>query len=200
MLQAAPPAVPACVPSGAAVVAASGPLAAYRDGHRLFACRDGAPVRRQAISDRPDCNDEYCAADAVVALTGSCVAVRSDVEDRYYGDSSGLTLYDVRRRRSWRFQLKLQEGLGPPLGPDVRTSLASVVLGPGCALAYINSLGAGRESEVRTADARGRLLQARGTDIDPASLRRSGTTITWTQAGATRGARLAGAPRWRHPG
>jgi hypothetical protein len=192
-------AAPACVPSGADVVAESGPLAVYSGlGTRLIACRDSASgVRRRTVGSTSFCEDGgECQADRVLAVTGSCVAVQSYRTDRYHNDSWSLVVWDVRQTRGWSYGLRLTPPSDPPPDLDTVHPIPVVTLGPGCAVAYINTLGAGQPAEVRTADSHGRRLQARSVDIDPASLRRSGSTIMWTEAGATRTAPLAGAPSW----
>jgi hypothetical protein len=195
-------AAPACVPGGADVVAESGPLAVYSGSDtRLIACRDSASgSRRRTVGSTSFCEDGAdCEADRVLAVTGSCVAVQSYKTDRYHNDSWSLVVWDIRQTRGWAYGLRLAPPSGPPPDLDAVHPIPAVTIGPGCAIAYINTLGAGQPAEVRTADSHGRLLQARSVDIDPASLRRSGPTITWTQAGATRTAPLSGAPSWRRP-
>jgi hypothetical protein len=195
-------AAPACVPSGADVVTQSGPLAVYSGSDkRLIACRDGASgVRRRTVGYTSFCEDGAdCEADRVLAVTGSCVAVQSYRTDRYHNDSWSLVVWDVRQTRGWSYGLRFTPPSSPPPDLDTVHPIPAVTVGPGCAIAYINTLGAGQPAEVRTADCHGRRLQARSVDIDPASLRRSGSTITWTEAGAIRTAPLAGAPSWRRP-
>lgn len=195
-------AAPACVPNGADVVTDSGPLAVYSGSDsRLIACRDSARgVRRRTVGSTSFCDDGAdCEADRVLAVTGSCVAVQSYETDRYHNDSWSLVVWDIRQTRGWTYGLRLTPPPGPPPDLDAVHPIPAIAIGPGCGVAYINTLGASQAAEVRTADSRGRLLRARGGDIDPASLRRSGSTITWTQAGATRAAPLSGAPSWRRP-
>jgi hypothetical protein len=195
-------AAPACVPNGADVVAESGPLAVYSGSDtRLIACRDSASgVRRRTVGSASFCEDGAdCEAARVLAVTGSCVAVQSYETDRYHNDNWSLVVWDIRQARGWTYGLRLTPPSAPPPDLDAVHPIPAITIGPGCAVAYINTLGTGQAAEVRTADSHGRLLQSHGVDIDPASLRRSGPTITWTQAGATRTAPLSGAPAWRRP-
>jgi hypothetical protein len=195
-------AAPACVPNGAEVVTESGPLAVYSGSDtRLIACRDSTSgVRRRTVGYTSFCEDGAdCEADRVLAVTGSCVAVQSYETDRYHNDSWSLVVWDIRQTRRWTYGLRLTPPSDPPPDLDAVHPIPAIAIGQGCAVAYINTLGVGQAAEVRTADSHGRLLRAHGVDIDPASLRRSGSTITWTQAGTTRTASLSGAPSWRRP-
>jgi hypothetical protein len=193
-------AAPNCVPAGADVVAASGPLAVYTSGStKLLACRGDRGPRR-LVGYTANCEaGGACERDRVLAVTGSCVALQSYTTDRYHNDAWALRVSDVRLNRSWSYALRLVPSSAETVDAATVNPVPSIVLASGCAVAWINGLGAGQPTEVRTADGHGRLLRARSSNVDLTSLRRVPGGVMWMEAGLSHSAPLSGAPRWHRP-
>jgi hypothetical protein len=132
-----------------------------------------------------------CEEAPLVATAGRCTAAS---DRRVITGSSFYQLYvvDVRRRVFWDFRSSepSRDALGVGLGPAVQ-----VVIGRGCAVAWIARNVYGGPDEIRRDDSTGRVVLAKGTDIDLHSLELHGSTVSWTQAGTKHHAHLSGPPR-----
>ncbi|MBA3326716.1 MAG: hypothetical protein H0T43_00230 [Solirubrobacterales bacterium] len=141
-----------------------------RDG-RLYAC-DRA-TRRRVLLDIYGCEPDSCAV-AEVHVAGSYVAWVRQVSGRL----ESADHISVAAVPSGRIISEFLDAPGPVTDLVVRANGAS---------AWIMdvSIGAERAHRVERASARGTLsLLARGADIDPLSLRRDGSRVSWLQGGA----------------
>ncbi len=125
-----------------------------------------------------------------VALGGALAAYGLSA---YGVDTVGASVA-VRRLTDGK-QLKQLPATTAPLRPEFFQSVGSIVVKADGAVAWIGSAGSvigGQRTdiEVHRSDARGQALLASGSAIDPGSLRRHGSTLTWRDGSATRSAKL----------
>ncbi len=157
-------------PTGGETVVRGRFVRVYRGGNEIFAClfSDG---RRFGLGEK----------EGLVAVAGSMVAAyTSDLEV----PTIGLSVYDLRRRRLVRSSI---------LNPYKLVVTAGRGWIAGIELSYTVVEGERRPTQVVVADDIGDSdfrVVASSDDIDPDSLRISGRTISWLEAGTRRTFRL----------
>jgi hypothetical protein len=158
------------------------------DGSQLFACVQ-ASGRPWALAAGINVPDGYL---AVVRLAGNFVAFGAYEGSpcvRYGmcrpGYSPSLTTAVVDLRTGARRDFHLADPRGTPVAGR------ALVLNSGGSIAWIGCpAGCDAGRELHTIDAHGNHLLDAGA-LDPASLRLSGSTLSWTNAGAPRSATLS---------
>ena len=176
-----------CGPAGARTLAVDRAARAYQSGSGVYGC--SAAARRSYLLGASARSIREGRA-GPIALAGSDVAYGYT----RFGIDTVSAQVVVRDLASGK-QLHSEPATSRPLGPEFFQSVATVVVKPDGAVAWIGDggsiiAGRTRDIEVDRAEARGFALLESGAGIDARSLRLRGSTLTWRDGARTRSARL----------
>jgi hypothetical protein len=160
---------------------------------RHVACRRSTGSRVRVIETYDDGIDRFTATRFAVA--GDRVAYADEFLDHYGTQFLSIAVFDARRRRVVR---RVEVGVDRPFAEPLRASIDVLVVTRAGGIAYVKRRSSDRDENgrvvervaLRATDTAGSRLLDKGEGIDPASVRLSGSTLTWTNAGDSRSATL----------
>jgi hypothetical protein len=177
----------ACGPSGARTLAVDHAARVYQSGGNVYGC---SALARHAYFLGADARSIRQGRAGPIALAGRAVAYGFT---RFGVDTISATVI-VRDLGDGR-QLRSEPATTGPLRPEFTQLVASIVVKPDGAVAWIGEGGSvisgTRGVEVDKADAHGLARLDSGGGIDVRSLRLAGSRLAWRHGGRSRSASLA---------